>query len=154
MNEFEINRTYSYLKDSCKVLYKELSIMKDKNDSINQRVEDLQSTISSILQYSITKEEMKEIIKEGLTPITNMLIGKEKVNAETQTENIDNISKPFNLYKQTQHKHPGCLTCILELLDRRIAVSCYEGSISLNQMNYETKEWKVLAHRDKAHVVR
>ena len=154
MNELEINRTYSNLKDSCKVLYKELSIMKDKNDSINQRVEDLQSTISSILQYSITKEEMKEIIKEGLTPITNILIGKEKVNAETQTENIDNISKPFNLYKQTQHKHPNWVIFILELLYGKIAVSCYEGSISLNQMNYETKEWKVLAHRDKAHVVR
>ena len=39
-------------------------------------------------QRTITKEEMKEMIKEGLTPITNILLGKEteKVNAEIQTD--------------------------------------------------------------------
>jgi WD40 repeat protein len=40
---------------------------------------------------------------------------------------------------------------ILELLDGRIAVSCCGGAISLNQMNYETKEWTVLTQKNNAH---
>ena len=75
----------------------------------------LESTISSIDQRTITKEEMKDMIKEGLAPITNILMGKETetVNAETQTENINNITKPFKLYKQTRYQHLNCVLLIL-----------------------------------------
>ena len=142
LNEFKLNENYSNLKDSCKVLYKELSTMREKNESLKQKVNELESTLSSIGQRTITKEEMKDMIKEGLTPIVDVLIGKETetVDAETQTEDIINTTKPFNLYKQTLQQHPSWVTFILELLDGRIAVSCWKGSISLNQMNYQIKE--------------
>ena len=127
--------------------------MKEKNKSLNQKVEELQSTISSILQRTITKEEMKEMIKEGLTPINNIEWGKEKetVNTEKHAENKDNIITSINLYKQTKEQHLKWITSILELLDGRLAVGCGGGAISLNQMNYEIKEWTVLTQRDKAH---
>ena len=88
MNELKINDTYSCLKDSYLILNKELSLMREKNEYLNQQVKDLQSTISSILERTITKEEMKQMIKEGVTPINNVQVEKEKkiVGAETQTE--------------------------------------------------------------------
>ena len=117
MNEFKINDTYSYLKDSCLILNKELSLMKEKNDYLNQQVKELQLTISSILERTITKEEMKQIIKEGLTLINNVQKGKERVivNTETQIEKIDNTITSINLCKQTKQLHPNWVSFILEL---------------------------------------
>jgi hypothetical protein len=151
MNELKINDTYSCLKDSYLILNKELSFMREKNEYHNQQVKDLQSTISSILERTITKEEMKQMIKEGVTPINNVQVEKEKeiVGAETQTEKIDKIITSIKLIKQTKDQHPGWVTCILELLDGRLAVGCGGGAISLNKMNYETKEWKSLAKETK-----
>jgi hypothetical protein len=60
--------------------------MKEENNDLNQKVKKLKLTISSILQRTITKEEMKKMINEGLIPIINLLIGKETVNVETQTD--------------------------------------------------------------------
>ena len=102
MNELKLNDTYSHLKMSYVILNKELSTMKEKNEQLNQQVKKLQSTISSILQRTITKEEMKQMIKEGLTSINNVQGGKERVivNTEPQIENKDNIITSINLYKQ------------------------------------------------------
>jgi ornithine carbamoyltransferase len=86
MNQFKLNNAYSSLKTSYILLNKELSTMEEKKEHLNQRVKELESTISSISQRTITKEEMKEMINEGLTPIINILIGKETINAETQTD--------------------------------------------------------------------
>ena len=88
MNDFKLNEAYSSLKESYLILKNELSTVKEKNEQLKQRVKELETTISSITQHTLTKEEMKEMIKEGLTPITNVLIGQEttKVNAETQTD--------------------------------------------------------------------
>ena len=76
INEFKLNETYSFLKESCLILCKELFTTKEKNERLNQRVKKLQSIISSISQHIITKEEMKEMIKEGLAAITNVLTKK------------------------------------------------------------------------------
>ena len=54
----------SQLKLSCIILNKELSTVKEKNSCLNEKINELKSTISSILQRTITKEEMKEMIKE------------------------------------------------------------------------------------------
>ena len=66
--------------------------MREKNDYLKQKVSELKSTIFSIGHCTITKEEMKDMLKERLTPITNILIGKvtETVHVETQTEDINN----------------------------------------------------------------
>ena len=89
-DEFQFNENYSTLKEYCAILCKELSTMKEKNYYLNQKVNELELTISSLGQYSVTKAEMKEIIKEGIAPIINILIGKDKemVDAETQIDNV------------------------------------------------------------------
>ena len=140
MNDLKLNESYSSLKMSWMILNKELTTMKEKNVDLNHKVKELESTISSILQRKITKEEMKEMIKEGLKDINNTLKEIDVVNTQTQRDNIDKVITSINLCKQTKKQHPRCVTYILELLDGRIAVSCCGGAISLNQMNYQTKE--------------
>ena len=76
MNDFKFNENYSSLKTSYLILNKELSLTKEKNEHLHRRVKELQSIISSISQHIITKEEMKEMIKEGLAAITNVLTKK------------------------------------------------------------------------------
>ena len=74
MKLIKFNKIHSSLQMSCLILDKELSTVKEKNDYLNQKVKELESTISSILQRTITKEEMKEMIKEGLSTINDMFI--------------------------------------------------------------------------------
>ena len=78
MNEFQLNEIYSPLKESCKILNKKLSTMKEMNSFLNNKVNELELIISSISQRTITKEEMKEMLRKELTLITNILIGKDK----------------------------------------------------------------------------
>ena len=126
MNKFKLNKTYSYLKSSCEILNKELSTMKEKNNHLKQKVVELELTMSSLLQRTITKEEMKEMIKEGLSSMTNKFNRKEKeiTHTQTQTDNIDKIITLINLYKQTREPYPKEITSILELLDGMIVVGC------------------------------
>ena len=77
MNELKLNDTYFSLKMSYIILNKELSSIKKKNDSLNQQAKELQTIISLTLQRSVTKEEMKEIINEGLSSINAILTIKE-----------------------------------------------------------------------------
>ena len=91
MNELKLNETYSSLKMSCLILNNELSSMKEKNADLNQKVKELESTVFSILQRTITKEEMKEMIKEGLTPINNTLKEIDVVDTQAQRYNIDKV---------------------------------------------------------------
>jgi hypothetical protein len=108
-------------------------------DSLIHKEEHIVNEHTSIIQ------KLKNI-KETITTVLNNI-------KSTQRNKNDKIIKSISLYKgtQEQHKHTGWVSSILELLDGRIVVSCWEGSISLNQMNYQTKEWKVLTHKDKAH---
>ena len=91
MNDLKLNETYSSLKMSLMILNNELTTMKEKNVNLNQKVKELESTISSILQKTITKEEMKEMIKEGLTPINNTLKEIDVVDTQAQRYNIDKV---------------------------------------------------------------
>ena len=122
-------------------------------EKVLRRIRTLENRVDSLIQkeeYIVNKHtsniQTLKNIKETITTVLNNF-------KATQRNNNDKKIKSINLYKgtQQQHKHPGCVTFILELLDGRIAFSCEEGSISLNQMNYKTKQWKVLAHKDKAH---
>ena len=83
-------------------------------------------------------------INETVKTILNILNSKHQ-------NNIDKIIKSIKLYKRTKLQHPKLITFIHELSDGRIAVGCIGGTISLNQMNYETKEWITLTQRNKAH---
>ena len=97
-----------------------------------------------MFQHILTKVEVKELIKERLIPITNIFKVKDNtsVNVETNRENIYKIiTKPLNLCKQTKQQHQGWETCILELLDRRITVSCTQRD-TLTQ--HKNKLYKVI----------
>ena len=153
MNQLNFNESYSYFKTSYIRLNKELSTMKEKNAYLNHKVNELELMIPSILQRTVTKDEMKEMIKEGISPIIDILTNKTRkiTDVQIQKDNIDKIITSVNIYKQTKQQHKDLVSELLELLNGRIALGCYKGSISLNQMNYKTKEWKILTQKDKAH---
>ena len=75
-----------------------------------------------------------------------------EINRIKETKNnIDKTITSINLYKQTPQQHKYAISSLLELLDGKIVLGCGGGAISLNQMNYETKEWKVLSQFNNAH---
>ena len=140
INELKLNDTYSHLKMSYIILNKELST--------SERL-----TINYIF-YSWTnnyKGRNETNHQRRSNTYQQCTRGKERVivNVETQTEGRDNIIKSIKVYKQTKQQHRNWVSSILELLDGRLAVSCGGGAISLNKMNYETKEWKSLAKETK-----
>ena len=74
--------------------------MEEKNDYLILKTNKLESTILSVIQRIVTKEEIKEIIKEGVSPIVNVLIGKEKERIHTQTQThkaVTNKIKKMNI---------------------------------------------------------
>ena len=54
--------------------------------------------------HTVTKEEMKGMIKEGSSPIINILIGKEKEMTHTQTQTDNEVIKQQN-EQSTQKGH-------------------------------------------------
>ena len=112
----------------------------------------------------ITKEELRKLISEGFTNILKeraKAVPKETVKKDTFNDiatmsqiysyNTEKAIKSIKLCKRVQNQHPSAVTCLLELLDGRIVMACYGGAISLNHLNYETKEWKVLTQKNKLH---
>ena len=83
MLETNINETHSFLRMTCLLLNKKLALMEDKNNNLNHKLKNLES-------YTITKQAIKDAIKEELAPIINILIGKEKevAHIQTQTDNV------------------------------------------------------------------
>ena len=118
-------------------LLRKIKTLEDKVEYLVHKEEFLENKNKSIVQDL-------ENVKELATTILNILNLK-------QQNNINKLIKSINLYKQTKEQHPGWISYILELLDGRIVVGCCGGAISLNQMNYETKEWKVLSQFNNAH---
>ena len=139
--ELKDKKNYYSLKDSCSILYQELSTVKEKNDSLNQRVKELETIISSIFERTITKEEMKEMIKEGLTPLINILT-KEKIKGIEEVIQSDELdtSKEF-----------GCVSSLIETEDKRIASGGTDGSISVSSYNVDKKKWKRDVYKRNAH---
>ena len=122
------------------------------------------SNIFQAQHPKITKEELRKLISEGFTNILKeraKAVPKETVKKDTFKDtgamsqifsyNTDKAIKSIKLCKRVQNQHPSTVTSLLELLDGRIVMACYEGAISVNQLNYETKEWKVLAQKNKSH---
>ena len=166
MNEFKINETYSSMKNYCKILYKELSTMKAKNDSLNQKVKELESNISSILQCTVTKEEMREIIKEGISPIIKILNEKELTSNQKQIDNVlekqlkEKIKKIEETMQNTKRIEEiiqsedlnSTVSSLIETEDKRIASGGDDGNISISSYNIYEKTWNRDIHKKKAHV--
>ena len=117
-------------------------------DEILMRIKTLENRVEFlILMEECLENKNKSFIqeldqvKEATTTILNIL----------NLKHHNNVDKVINLCKQTKRQHQKVVTCIFELLDGRIALSCCGGAISLNQLNYETKEWTVLTQKNNAH---
>ena len=67
--------------------------------------------------------------------------------------NTDKVIKSIKLCKCIQNQHKKAVLSILKLSDirYRITMGCEDGAISLNQLNYDTREWKILALKNKSH---
>ena len=118
---------------------------------------------------------MKEMIKEGLSPITDILIGKDnkKINAEAQTidaireEEIKRIEKRIQPIKkqekivqtinrieevmQSEELDTSCVYSLIETVDKRIASVGDDGNISISSFDLNEKKWKRDIHKEKAH---
>ena len=119
-------------------------------DEIKRQIKSLEKKVNTLTEKEKTLETKNQSIINTLNYVKQISETILNILRQKTQNNIDKIIKSIDLYKQTKHVHPNWIMCILELLDGRIAV-CGGGAISLNQMNYETKEWKVLTQRDKAH---
>ena len=164
MNDFNIKENYSYLKGSWKLMYNELSAMKEKNDYLTHKIKELETFISSISQRIVTKEEMKDLIKDGLTPITNILLGKEKemnhTQAQTDSSNltieedkvqiINKVEEVIRSEELDTSQHGG-ISSLVETEDKRIATGGEDGNISISSYNINEKQWKRDIHHEKAH---
>jgi hypothetical protein len=93
MKQFKLNKTYFSLKESNLILAKELSALKEKNGQLKQKVKKLKES-------NLTKEEMKEMIKNRL--ITNVLIGKETVTVNAETHKQTKRKKKQLILKHKQ----------------------------------------------------
>ena len=153
----QLKKSYSFLKMSSLILTKELSLMKERNDYLNQRVNELELE----LKGTTSKEEMREMIKEELAPITNILIGKEKemTETQTQTEKIVIINKNNKAtygsgrvqeVLQSEDLHTN-IWSLIETEDKRIASGGEEGNISISSYDINKKTWNRDIHKEKAH---
>ena len=132
--------------------------MKEKNDYLNRKVNELKSTISSV-----TKEEMKLMIKEEIAPIVNILLGKEKeiIHTHTQTENViieekqkvkvQSITKIEEVIQSEELDSYGCISSLIETEDKRIASGGYDGNISISSYDVNNKKWKIDIFKEDAH---
>ena len=109
-------------------------------EEVLRRITTLENKVNYLMQNeeyfnNINKAIIQELnnINKTSTIILNILNSKHR-------SNNDNIITSINLYKQTQNHHLNVVTFILELLDERLVVGCDDGTISLNQINYETKK--------------
>ena len=127
----------SQLKLSCIILNKELSTVKDKNDCLNKKINELESTISSILQRTITKEEMKEMIQEGLAPIIDILLEKKTLKQREEIIQSEDLNSAVLSLTKTE--------------DNRIASGGDDGNISISSYNLNEKKWKRDIYKKDAH---
>ena len=113
---------------------------------------------------NITKEEMKEMLKEGLTPITNVLLGKEKetVNVETQADKDIEIQEKKKVKEIKSIEHVieseeldtlnfGSVSSLTVTEDKRIVSGGADGNISISSYNVHERTWKREIHKNEAH---
>ena len=124
--------------------------LKEKNEQLKQRIKELETKN----QCTLTKKEM---IKEGLTPIVDVLIGKEieKVNAETQTDKEEEEKKKQQItgieeVMQSEYLN-GFVYSLTETEDKRIASGSIDGSISISSYDVNKKNWNIDICKEKAH---
>ena len=121
------------------ILNKKLSELKERNTYLNKRIKELEVMLSSINQHSITMNEMKEIIKDDLSPINNMMKRLKGIEEVMQSEELDTSGSAFAL---------------TETEDKRIATGGFDGNISISSHDLRKKEWKLDIYKENAHKYR
>ena len=176
-NNLKLNKTYSSLKIPSLIQNKEQSELKQENDYIHQKLDKLESTISSLIQHTVTKEEMKEMIKEGLSPIIDILfLGRDKETTTTEKTQKSNVivkekkeekkevkteKKKETITKNIKRIHEIMqseeldsseygIYSLIEIEDKRIA-SGGDGNISISSYDINKKKWKRDIHEENAH---
>ena len=158
IKQLKLNKIYSSLKEPNLILSKQLSAIKEKNEQLKQRVKELETNN----QCTLTKEEMKEMLKEGLTSITNVLIGTEteKVNVETQTDKdiaiqeekkVQEIKGIEQVIESEELDTYGFVYSLTVTEDKRIASGGYDSNISISSYDINKKKWKREIHKENVH---
>ena len=172
-NQLKLNKTYSSLKIPHLIQNKEQHVLKQENDYLHQKLDKLESTISLLIQRTVTKEEMKEMIKEGLSPVIDILFqGKDKltfdiektqnnsviteekkeVTTEKKKETITKKIKRIHEIMQSEELDSSeyGIYSLIEIEDKRIA-SGGDGNISISSYDVNKKTWKRDIHEENAH---
>ena len=172
-NQLKLNKTYSSLKIPHLIQNKEQHVLKQENDYLHQKLDKLESTISLLIQRTVTKEEMKEMIKEGLSPVIDILFqGKDKltfdiektqnnsviteekkeVKTEKKKETITKKIKRIHEIMQSEELDSSeyGIYSLIEIEDKRIA-SGGDGNISISSYDVNKKTWKRDIHEENAH---
>ena len=173
MKKYENFRTILYIQSE------QLSTLKKTNEYFIKKVESLELIITKILQSTMTKGEMKTIIKEELLPIKETLIGtgNNMMNKSLQTETnvaaystaniclsfegkkpindainkIKKIKKVEEVIQSNELTSFGSVWSLVELRDGRIATGGEDGNISVSTYDLSEGTWKRDIHIEKAH---
>ena len=92
----DIQRMFDHLKMSYLIQGRELLKIKRENEQLHQKLSSYESLVSSITQNTITKQEMKDILKEELLPVMSILQGQETEMTQTKKEIADALSEVKN----------------------------------------------------------
>ena len=96
----EIRQMYDYLKTSFLIQCKELFKLKKENEQLHRQLYSFNSLTTSLTQNTISKYEMKglikDIIQEGLSPIISILHGQETEITQTKRELADALTEVKN----------------------------------------------------------
>ena len=134
-------------------LDKELSSLKEKTETLTQKLKDLESSFSSLFQRTITKDEMKDLLHDGITPIINILLSSNLFTVPTQPCNII-MNKITQIEEVLQSDDLDTLTGVYSLTeteDKRIASGGYDGNISISSYDISEKKWKRDIYKKTAH---
>ena len=134
----------------CKVLKTELLNISSANNYFMNKVNTLESILFNLTQTSVTKREMQNMLKEELSPIVDVLFGKEKklINESTQTSNQmkfnytlqkeqtffshEQVKQTISNIKKIEHiiaseELDGFIYSLIETEDKRIASGVDDG---------------------------
>jgi WD40 repeat protein len=138
------------------------------------KVNTLESILFNLTQTSVTKREMQNMLKEELSPIVDVLFGKEKklINESTQTSNQmkfnytlqkeqtfyshEQVKQTISNIKKIEHviaseELNGFIYSLIETEDKRIASGVDDGSILISSYDVNTNSWNEDIEKENAH---
>ena len=134
-------------------LDKELSSLKEKTETLSQKLKDLECSLTSLFHRTIPKDEMKDLLHDSLTPIINILLSSNLFTPPTHPCNII-MNKITQIEELLQSDDLDTLTGVYSLTeteDKRIASGGYDGNISISSYDISERKWKRDVYKKTAH---